>query len=486
MRFRGAPRYFQLSALRGRFVSSADGLTAYTTPGVTRGHSAARDAFSTAAAPAATPLPFALETGDPPNPSGPFPGPFTAAQLPERFTSDGPRRIFFAADGTPITPGDFSATGGELRQKPDFTAADGVRTSVDGFDPFFGTSAAAPHLAAIAGLIASGNPGAATADIREAFAATALDLVPAGVDPRTGAGIVRADLALYYTGATPQPLVTAGQPTLGTEQGDGDGVLEPGESATLDVPVTNVGDGTATGVSVVLTDDDPLTTIAPRARSYGSLAAGATRSRPFRVTLADAYPLGKPLALSARVTFAGTLSPTTATLSFGVGRPADAPTTFAYAGPPVPIPDNSAVGAAVTIPVSGIGYAADLDVSVDGATCTADVGATTVGIDHTYVGDLTGTLTSPSGTTATLFQRSGSGGNNLCQVVFDDAAERPFTSVVAADDPFTGSWQPRTPLADLLTAPADGDWTFKVVDGAARDTGNLRAVSLRVTGFAAD
>ena len=163
---------------RGRFVNSADGLTAYTTPGITRGHSAARDAFSTAAAPAATPLPFALETGDPPNPSGPFPGPFTAAQLPERFTSDGPRRIFFAADGTPITPGDFSATGGELRQKPDFTAADGVRTSVDGFDPFFGTSAAAPHLAAIAGLIASGNPGAATADVREAFAATALDLVP--------------------------------------------------------------------------------------------------------------------------------------------------------------------------------------------------------------------------------------------------------------------------------------------------------------------
>ena len=78
------------------------------------------------------------EPGDPPNPSGPFPGSFTAAQLPERFTSDGPRRVFFR-------PAE------QVRQKPDFTAADGVNTSVAGFKPFFGTSAAAPHAAAIAG-----------------------------------------------------------------------------------------------------------------------------------------------------------------------------------------------------------------------------------------------------------------------------------------------------------------------------------------------
>ena len=100
-----------------------------------------------------------LEPGDPPNPVGPFPNPFTSAQLPERFTSDGPRRVFFHPDGTPITPGDFSSTGGTVRLKPDITAADGVNTSVDDFAPFFGTSAAAPHAAAIAGLVLSGNPG---------------------------------------------------------------------------------------------------------------------------------------------------------------------------------------------------------------------------------------------------------------------------------------------------------------------------------------
>ena len=172
VRYSGAPKYFQLSALGSRFESVA-GLPAWVTPGVTRGHSAAAQAFSVAAAPAASPLPFDLEPGDPPNPSGPFPGVFTAAQLPERFTSDGPRRMFFPA---PVT-----------RAKPDITAADGVNTSVTGFKPFFGTSAAAPHAAAIAGLVLSGNPGATYADLKDAFDATALDLAPAGFDSRTGA-----------------------------------------------------------------------------------------------------------------------------------------------------------------------------------------------------------------------------------------------------------------------------------------------------------
>ena len=164
VKFSGEARYFQVSALRGRFEDSADGLKAFSTPGVTRGHSATRGAFSIAAAPAAGPLPFDLETGDPANPTGPFPGPFTASQKPERFTSDGPRRMFFQPNGTPL-----AGAMGVVRLKPDFTAADGVTTSLEDFTPFFGTSAAAPHAAAIAGLVLSGNPGITAAEVRDAF-----------------------------------------------------------------------------------------------------------------------------------------------------------------------------------------------------------------------------------------------------------------------------------------------------------------------------
>jgi len=461
VKFKGASKYFQLSALRGRF-SDSDSLKAFVTPGITRGHSAAADAFSVAAAPAADPLPFDLEPGDPPNPSGPFPSAFTASQLPERFTSDGPRRMFFPAPA--------------VRQKPDITAADGVSTSLEDFTPFFGTSAAAPHAAAIAALVLSGNPGATSADIREAFDATALDLAPAGVDGRTGHGLLRADAVLDYTGATPQPLVKAQAPHVTVTDGDGDQYLEPGETGAIALPVTNVGDGTATGVNVRASSADAPVT--PRNQSYGDLAAGTTRTRTYAVTLPGDYPLGKPLSLDVRVSFAGALSPTSDTFSIPTGQPADEPTTFAYTGPAVPIPDDDEAGATVSIPVDMAGYAAKLTFSIDGSDCSREE---TVGIDHTYVGDLVGTLTSPSGAAATLFSHEGGGGDNLCQVVFDDAAEEPFSDADTA--PFTGTWRPADPLAGLMNAPVAGTWKFTAADTAAVDTGSIRAVSLHITGY---
>jgi hypothetical protein len=483
VRYRGESRYFQLSALGSRFSDSADGLVAHVTPGAIRGHASAAGAFSVAAVPAAQPFGRPLELGDPPNPAGPFPNPYTSEQLPERFTSDGPRRMFFHPDGTPITPGNFGSTGGEVRQDPDIAAADGVRTSLGPFSPFFGTSASAAHAAAIAGLVVSGNPGADTAFVREAFDETALDLAPPGVDARTGQGVLRADRVLDVTGATPQPLVRAGTPVITPVTGDGDAFLEPGETATLDLPLTNEGDGRATGVRATVTPNDATATVRPRSRSYGTLRAGATRTRTFELALAAEHPLGKRIRPGVRVRFGGRLSPTTAAPTVRTGEPAGGATVFAYAGDPVPIPDNDPAGAAVPIAVSGVGYAAALTFSIDGGPCTANVGDARAGIDHTFVADLVGTLTAPGGASATLFARDGAGGNNLCQVVFDDAAAQPFASVTPGAAPFTGTWRPDDALDALLDGPVDGTWTFRVVDSARLDTGAIRAVSLHVTGF---
>ncbi|BCY13966.1 hypothetical protein L3i22_090540 [Actinoplanes sp. L3-i22] len=484
VKYSGADRYFQLSVFRGRFADSPDGtLKAFSTPGITRGHSAAVGAFSVAAAPAAAPLPFDLEDGDPPNPAGPYPNVFTKQTKPERFTSDGPRRVFFNADGTPLTPGNFSSTGGSVRNKPEITAADGVLTSIPDFAPFFGTSAAAPHAAAIAALALSGNPGMTNAEIRSALTGTALDLAPTGYDNRTGNGVVRADLLLRNTGATPQPLVKAGTPTVTPVTGDGDAYLEPGENATVALPAINIGDGTATGVSVVVDADDARATVTPHAASYGNLAAGATKSKNFTLKLAAGYPLGKPVRLTVKISFAGFLSPTSSTVVVPTGQPATAVTDFAYAGPPVAIPDNDPTGISATVAVSGVGYASSLTFSIDGTACSTDTASATVGLDHTFVGDLVGTLTGPDGRTATLFARTGGGGNNLCQVVFDDAAATPFSSASSANAPFTGSWRPADPLADLRVSPVDGTWTFHVADRAGSDVGSIRAFSLHVAGF---
>ncbi|AEV87635.1 Neuroendocrine convertase 1 [Actinoplanes sp. SE50] len=485
VKFSGADRYLQLSVFRGRFADTPYGtLKGFSTPGALRGHAASAGAFAVAAAPAHDALPFDLEDGDPPNPAGPYPNVFTRQTEPERFTSDGPRRIFYNPDGTAITPGDFSSTGGLVRTKPEITAADGVLTSMSGFAPFYGTSAAAPHAAAIAALALSGNPGLSNAEIRAALTGTALDLAPAGVDNRTGFGVLRADLLLRDTGATPQPLVKTGTPTVTPITGDGDAYLEPGEQATVAVPAVNVGDGTATGVSVVVGADDPRATVTPHAASYGTIAAGATKAKNYKLTLAADYPLGRPVTLTTKVTFAGTLSPTTGRLVVPTGQPGTSVRDFAYTGAPVPIPDNDPTGVTATVDVSGVGYASALTFSIDGTACSTDAGSPTVGLDHTFVGDLIGTLTAPDGRAATLFSRSGAGGNNLCQVVFDDSATVAFTDAESANAPFTGTWRPDGSLSSLRLSPVDGTWSFHVADRAGSDTGSVRAFSLHLTGFA--
>ena len=102
---------------------------ALVTSGTTRGHSAAAEAYSVAATPAADPFDVA---GVP----GPFPGLFTAANTVEVFSADGPRRILLSPTGVELTPGNRTISGGVVRQKPDITAADGVATAAPGFNPF--------------------------------------------------------------------------------------------------------------------------------------------------------------------------------------------------------------------------------------------------------------------------------------------------------------------------------------------------------------
>ena len=166
-------RYLRLHYLGGEME--------ITTSGQTWGHNAAKDVVGVAA----------VDVGTARGPGRVFNG----SEKVETFSSDGPRRIFFEADGTPITTGNFSSTGGKLLQKPDLTAADAVSTSTPGFSTFRGTSAAAPHAAAIAALMleAAGGPENLTlVSLRTGMTGSALDIEETGADRDSGAGIVMA------------------------------------------------------------------------------------------------------------------------------------------------------------------------------------------------------------------------------------------------------------------------------------------------------
>ena len=163
-------------------LNSNGGSLAFATDGQMFDHAAAANAIGVAAT-------AVTRAGGPG-------GVFDGTESVELFSSDGPRRIFFHPDGRPITPGNFSSTGGRLLLKPDLTAADRVSTSTPGFEVFPGTSAAAPHAAAIAALMleAAGGPSSMTRDeLLQRMQDTALDIeAPGAWDRDSGAGIVDA------------------------------------------------------------------------------------------------------------------------------------------------------------------------------------------------------------------------------------------------------------------------------------------------------
>src|SRR5215467_8833705 len=167
--FSGTTRALHVDTERGRL--------AIGTSGATFGHNAAATALTVAATPAQTTI-------------------FTAGnQSPESYSSDGPRKIFYNPDGSTITPGNvlFSTNGGITLAKPDFTAADCGQSAVPGFNPFCGTSAAAPTAAAIAALIKSADPFLISPKVAGVLKSTALP-ARVGFTPRTvGSGIVLAN-----------------------------------------------------------------------------------------------------------------------------------------------------------------------------------------------------------------------------------------------------------------------------------------------------
>jgi hypothetical protein len=128
--------------------------------------------------------------------------PFVGHSNPiETFSSDGPRKIFYNPNGTPITPNNFlfATRGGRTLQKPDATAADGVFCKTPGFLPFFGTSAAAPHAAAIAAIVKSVNPALTNSQIKDILFTTTVDNMAPGIDRDSGHGILMALPAVMKT-----------------------------------------------------------------------------------------------------------------------------------------------------------------------------------------------------------------------------------------------------------------------------------------------
>jgi PKD repeat protein len=132
----------------------------------------------------------------------------------EPFSSQGPCEIYFPTRQT--------------RLKPDVAGADGVHTSLAFFTPFFGTSAAAPHVAAVAALLmeAAGGPQAlSNIQINNILRLGAVDLGEAGIDPIYGYGAADAVQAAELLQS---PANTAPESVIASPPADM--TIQPGEA----------------------------------------------------------------------------------------------------------------------------------------------------------------------------------------------------------------------------------------------------------------
>ena len=274
--------------------------------------------------------------------------------------------------------------------------------------------------------------------------------------------------------------------------GNNDGFVEPGESGSLSVQLKNIGGTSITGISATLSSLTPGVTITSAQSAYANISpAGiATNTTPFTLFVSSSITCSQLVQLRLTVHHDNDAGdPSILQFSIQPGRPIPI-TSVNYSGPPVSVPDSPAAGVNIPITVSGFaGRLKDLNFKFGGTSCSADFGSTTVGFDHSYVGDLSIKLTSPSGTTVTLLHRPGangapSSGRNFCNTEFDDEGGGPSIQNISPNDaPHTGTFTPAEQLAAFRGEDPNGTWTLSVRDTEAQDTGSVRAFSLILSGL---
>ncbi len=146
---------------------------------------------------------------------------------------------------------------------------------------------------------------------------------------------------------------------------------------------------------------------------------------------------------------------------FSFQTPKSGHETFASSAA-VPIPDPGTVTSTIAVPLAKT--VVDVDV--------------TLNVTHPWDGDLDLYLISPLGTRVELSTANGGSGDNYTATVLDDEASG---SIAAGAAPFTGSFQPETPLSAVDGESSLGDWTLEATDTYDNDVGTITSWNLTIT-----
>lgn len=252
-----------------------------------------------------------------------------------------------------------------------------------------------------------------------------------------------------------------------SDPGNVNGIIEPGETVTFGVPI-NADNGAFTNVVGTMTSTTPGVSILTGMGMHGDIADGGSSSADYSILVDPGASCFTTIDLTLSVTS------DQGNFSFPLTRDIGQAGSFTYNGLPLAITDNLPAGVSSTADVAG----------VPGPITSVQVQVTA---DHTWVGDLIFTLTSPGGTSVTLMDRPGVPGlspfgcsNNNVDVLFGDGLpDDPEGTCSGAGqgntaDPWpVSNATPVQPLSALNGEDANGTWTLTVSDNAGGDTGTL-------------
>jgi subtilisin-like proprotein convertase family protein len=237
--------------------------------------------------------------------------------------------------------------------------------------------------------------------------------------------------------------------------GDHDDVAEPGETVDLTEELRNPHPDATTGITGAL-----VAPFATPALPWPDLAAGATgaNATPLQFTVPPGTSCASTLALD---------------LDIATTMPSD---SFIV---PLRVPIGSK--SSTDVPRRITGTVVTSNVRFNGHGPVHDLEVRIGRLNHTWVGDLRVTLTSPTGTEVVLMDTPGAtplgaSGDDFVDLVLDDDAATAIDEIPATNPPggYSGRYRPDGLLSAFNGQDRNGDWTIAVTDSfPPEDAGTL-------------
>jgi 1,4-alpha-glucan branching enzyme len=297
--------------------------------------------------------------------------------------------------------------------------------------------------------------------------------VAAAGEPATGAVAIGPYSALIFSRTPRTGMLVRETLWADLPAGNGDGVLDPGETIREQIVLWNKSSLAATNVSATLTALTPGVALEQGTSAYVAMApdGAATNQTPFAYRLDPALACGSLIRFQLATAFNG--QTLTNFFDHVVGHSANLPpatNVFASTNVNLAIADNSTTYSELTIAEAGAPVIGDVNVQLR--------------INHNYDKDLVLALQHPDGSEVLLVNRRGRNGDHFgtgacgsgTNTVLDQGAA---ASIASGNAPFAGTYRPENTLDTFNGKPLNGIWRLRMKDSYAQNVGTALCWSIR-------